>query len=288
MNDRINALLAETHNDLRAQLDAAQQHFHRLETLLATRDTRDIAALNHAARRLRSSGDKWTEGLLDVAAPFASRVALFSLRENWLHLEAQEQLPDIPLDAAPAFKSAAETSDRVVAVRSRGEMSAPVAARFGETVGERFYLFPISTRRCVVALLYADGPQTSIQPDALEILATLTGAILDTHAPPAPNELVTISGAASQTELQLKAQRFARVQVAEMRLYYDEHVKNGRAERDLYSSLQPQIDSAREEYRREFLENSKLEADYLHEELVHTLAHDDVELLGPDYPGPLA
>ena len=37
-------------------------------------------------------------------------------------------------------------------------------------------------------------------------------------------------------ELHLKAQRFARVQVAEMRLYKSDAVKEGRASRELYEA----------------------------------------------------
>jgi hypothetical protein len=297
MNDRINALLAETHNDLREQLSAAQRHFARLEQLLGTRESRDIAALNHAARRLRSSGaGAWVQVLAEAAAPFSARVALFTLHNRSLHLEvtrALDVLEDVPLDAAPAFRSSVETRDTVVAVRTRGEMSAPIAAFFGEAADGRFHLFPISTSERVVALLYADGPKAGLQPDALELLATLAGAVIESRAAPPANGLVHIGELVESTghgepDLHLKARRFARVLVAEMLLYQAEQVKSGRAERDLYTSLKTPIDDAREAYRSAFLADSEGMADYLHQELVHTLAHDDVELLGKDYPGPQA
>jgi hypothetical protein len=88
-------------------------------------------------------------------------------------------------------------------------------------------------------------------------------------------------------DLHLRAQRFARTQVAEMRLYKSENVKIGRAARSLYTSLKAEIDSARETFRRDFLSAPGGMVDYLHLELVRTLANDDVELLGSDYPGPL-
>jgi hypothetical protein len=63
-------------------------------------------------------------------------------------------------------------------------------------------------------------------------------------------------------------------------------VKNGRAARDLYTSLREEIDSAREIFRRDFLSGTGM-VDYLHLELVHTLANGEVQLLGSDYPGPM-
>jgi hypothetical protein len=75
--------------------------------------------------------------------------------------------------------------------------------------------------------------------------------------------------------------------VAEIRLYKSENVKNGRAGQDLYTSLKTEIDSAREVFRHDFISRSPTMVDYLHGELVRTLANDDAALLGPDYPGPM-
>jgi hypothetical protein len=77
------------------------------------------------------------------------------------------------------------------------------------------------------------------------------------------------------------------VQVAEIRLYQSEKVKIGRAAHDLYTSVKEEIDSAREGFRRKFLNASDSMVDYLHLELVGTLANDDADVLGRDYPGPM-
>jgi hypothetical protein len=84
------------------------------------------------------------------------------------------------------------------------------------------------------------------------------------------------------------ALRFARVKIAEIQLYHSSAVRAGRASRDLYGSLKPQIDDARVEFQKLFLENGSETDDYLHAEILHALAHDDATLLGPNYPGPLA
>ena len=90
-----------------------------------------------------------------------------------------------------------------------------------------------------------------------------------------------------QRELHMRAQRFARVQVAEMRLYKDDAVKAGRRDANLYLRLKTEIDEARERYLAQFLDGQIHMRDYLHGELVETLAIDNPQLMGPDYPGSL-
>ena len=85
-----------------------------------------------------------------------------------------------------------------------------------------------------------------------------------------------------------RALRFARVKVAEIQLYQASQVKSGRAARDLYGALRPHIDAARGAFRENYLLPLGGVPDYLHQELVKTLAKEDAVLLGPSYPGPLA
>jgi hypothetical protein len=88
-------------------------------------------------------------------------------------------------------------------------------------------------------------------------------------------------------QIHLRAQRFARVQVAEMRLYEADAVQAGRRRGDLYDALRKPIEAARETYREQFFSRCESMVDYLHLELIRTLAHDDPDLCGKDYPGPL-
>jgi hypothetical protein len=91
----------------------------------------------------------------------------------------------------------------------------------------------------------------------------------------------------SNEDKSLRAQRFARVRVAEIQLYHSAAMKNGRVARDVYAALKTQMDAARDAYRENFLTPMNGTADYLHAEFVRTLANDDATLLGPGYPGPL-
>ena len=123
-------------------------------------------------------------------------------------------------------------------------------------------------REAVAEVLRAASTGTE-QAAALEFLKTL---------PPPPGP---------QDEKNLRAQRFARVRVAEIQLYHAAAMKMGRLAGDVYTALKPQVDAARESYREKFLTPVNGTADYLHVEFVRTLANDDAALLGPEYPGPL-
>lgn len=90
-----------------------------------------------------------------------------------------------------------------------------------------------------------------------------------------------------ERENHMRAQRFARTQVAEMRLYKDDAVKSGRRDGNIYLRLKEEVDAARERYQSQFLDGQTHMRDYLHAELVETLAIDNPQLMGPDYPGPL-
>ncbi len=270
---------------------------------------RDLAKkLNQSIRCLRGSENGgWKTELVQATQGFCDRAAVFTLQDGSLHLEAArgavpaKPVDDVPLDAAPAFASAVESKDTVIAMRTKGELSPRIAAWTGEADSWRSYIFPVSARGNVLGLLYADADQRPVESSALELLAMAAGAFAAEHAPvPKPAELVTIAPSGQkpvtvawasltreQQDLHQRAQRFARVQVAEIRLYKSENVKKGRSGRSLYASLKTEIDAARETYRNDYLAASDTMVDYLHPELVRTLANDDAELLGPDYPGPL-
>lgn len=267
--------------------------------------------LSQSARRLRQfdNEEQWSRALVEATEGLCGRAILFTVNRQMLEFRAARNVngpppAPVPVASAPAFAGAIETRDTVVALRTRGELSEPVANLLGEVSDGRFSLFPVTTRDRVAAILYADSAGGSLESSALDLLTTLASAVLDSTASKGAGksgDLLTISGAASaparqttwdslsrdEQELHLRAQRFARLQVAEMRLYKSMAVKNGRLNADLYSYLKYEIDTARDAFRRDFLSASPSMVDYLHLELVQTLANNDAALLGKDYPGPM-
>jgi hypothetical protein len=182
------------------------------------------------------------------------------------------------------------------------EISMALAERLGTEEEQRVFLYPMAIRGEVQAVLLAAG---NVQPAALELIAGMAALQMETLTRATPSkELVTIAGLANPEEaraaanawhelspelqsLHLKAQRKARLRVAEMQLEHRQAVQRGRGKADIYSELKEPIDQARDEFRREFLASTPTMVDYLYLELIRGLAQGDDRLLGPGFPGPL-
>src|SRR5579864_698441 len=224
--------------------------------------------LNQAVRQLRqASGFAEVAAILHHAcAPFCNGCAVFHVSDH----DAQGVAPvgDLSVDMrhAAAFAAVIQSREPVTALCSAAQVSPAVIDRFHHAPEDKAHLFPLTVRQNTAGVLYAAG---AVDSAALELLAECAGAVLEsgeTAPPSAPPNLVRIQGVApaqaapqwdalspQDRNLHLQAQRFARVQVAEMRLYQAEAVEAGRARGDLYSALQQSIDAARETFRLTFL-----------------------------------
>jgi hypothetical protein len=156
----------------------------------------------------------------------------------------------------------------------RSEMDAAITRARGEAIAD---LLRVAAR---IRAASTEAERNAACEDAGQIFGNDPAALefLKTLAP---------AGHVAQEEKHLRAQRFARVRVAEIQLYHAAAMKTGRASGDVYSALKTQMDAAREAYREKFLTPVNGTADHLHAEFVRTLANDDAALLGPGYPGPL-
>jgi hypothetical protein len=224
------------------------------------------------------------------------------------------------LDAALALKAAIESREPVIAAAAESEVGATLAALAVAAGDDRVAVFPATSHDGVPGLVCAWG---TVEAAAVELLAQVAGeewerlsraaaeaaaaeaevaaaaaaaeaAAAEAEAAAAA-ELLTIAPAerswdsltAEEQRTHLRAQRFARVRVAQWRLREGAAVRSGRVRGDLYGELETEIEEARQSFRDEFFAPCPGMVDYLHLEMVHTLANDDAELLGKDYPGPL-
>jgi hypothetical protein len=255
--------------------------------------------LNQAVRRLRQSPtiDELVATLADTAGRFADGAVVFQLADGMAKSEKMDLA--IPLDSAAALAGAVQSRDPVTAITTDGEVSEALVERLGHSPEGRAHIHPVVVKDGVPALLYAWG---AVQSAAVELVAQVAAAVwVDLLPPPPVVELVSIaplSAAAKpasswesltpeEQQVHLRAQRFARVQVATMRLQCGAEVQAGRLRHNLYEALREPIDAARTLLRKDFFTTCPSMVDYLHLELVHTLANDDAELLGKDYPGPM-
>ncbi len=92
---------------------------------------------------------------------------------------------------------------------------------------------------------------------------------------------------AEEERLHSDAKRFARLLISEIKLYNEERVVEGRANRDIYVRLKRDIDRSREMYRKRVSPQVSRKVDYFHDEVVRILGENDLSTLGSDYPGAL-
>ena len=304
-------------DELTGTLDSLFQA-ERLAAAAETERTRiaTAEALNQILRRLRNteSDSALYDLLAEATSNYADRVVVLTLENNQAQAYAVARRAidegDLTFDTAKAaaFGAAIESKDPVTSVLAPSEVSAELATAFGGG-DAKLYLFPLVARLEVIGVLVASG---NVLPGALELLSGAAGLKLESLRPEVPvlkplpsTEFVQIglpavaaSGSAPERrawtdlsaddqKLHLQAQRVARVKVAEMRLYHAEDLRRGVESRDVYGALRELIDDARNAFLRAFLSKSATMVDYLHLELLRSLAHDDDRLLGETYPGPM-
>jgi hypothetical protein len=288
--------------DLVAGLPAA------IEDATETASREAAEALNQAIRRIAQSStvSDALGALVDSTAAFCGAATVLSLQDG--HAQPIKSkgtaLSSVPFEiaGAPALASLLDTKEPVAAAATPAQLSLPLAQALAAPDG-RAYLFPLKVRQEVVAALASAG---SVQAGAIECLCEAASLKLEIllppppppppPAPPAP-QVKEVKEAKRESSawdslspevqrLHLQAQRFSRVKVAEVRLYHAEAVREGRAKSDLYGGLREEIDNLRAEYQKDFATTPTM-VDYLHLEILRTLAHDDDRLLGANYPGPL-
>ena len=80
-----------------------------------------------------------------------------------------------------------------------------------------------------------------------------------------------------------KAQRFARLLMDEIKLYNQAKVADGRKHKDLYDRLKEDIDKSRATYLKRYGNTAAATGDYFTQEMIRSLAEDDVSLLGKNF-----
>ncbi len=311
LEDRISKLLPDLESEL--------GKFVSEQCARARRDLAD--ELNQAARRIDQAADAAgiAATLVEATAALSAGAALLLVNETGLRGQQIRGVAEpcaatfrnlaMPLEVAPALAEAVRSRDPVTAMATAGEISGELASLLGRDYRERVHVYPLICAGRARAVLCAWGVKNN---PAVELLAHIAAAAWP--AIPAPSGMVQLavpgtspstkpaapsSGpelswdrlswdklSAAEQRIHLRAQRKARVAIAEMRLHAADAVDSGRARKDLYAALGPRIDAARESFHKQYFTTPTM-VDYLHLELLHTLALDDPDLLGKDYPGPL-
>ena len=263
------------------------------------------------------------KALLEGAARFSARVALFVVRGNTLagwqaRGLADENIRGTSIDGSKGLSS------RTIADRSRHSGS---IAEFDETFAQHqgaphdnaCTIFPLVVKDKVAAVLYVDsGSKASTAPDyaAVEVLARFaclwleheagkrqapggevsaeasgaSASVAATAAAPAATSAATAEPSlgnvpSDEQEIHKKAQRFAKLLVDEIKLYNQAKVAEGKQNRAVYKLLREDIEKSRATYDKRYGGTPAASGKYFDSEVIRILADNDRSLLGSDFPG---
>jgi hypothetical protein len=133
----------------------------------------------------------------------------------------------------------------------------------------------------VEAMVETIGQPAPALSHAAEAPASMAPVVVIETAPKPAAPKVT-----EEEKLHNDARRFARLLVSEIKLYNEQKLHEGRANRDIYVRLKRDIDRSREMYERRVPAQVTRKFDYFNDEIVRILAESDPVKLGADYPGP--
>jgi hypothetical protein len=157
--------------------------------------------------------------------------------------------------------------------------------------GERFDAPPTQAAPSFSDPFASHAPMHTAPKASASAPATMeTASAVAAHAPAAMATAAPSSAPAAVAQMSpddsdthRKAQRFARLLSDEIKLYNQAKVAEGRKNRDLYDRLKEDIDKSRGTYHKRYGNTVAASSDYFNQELVRSLAEDDVSLMGPNF-----
>jgi hypothetical protein len=221
------------------------------------------------------------DALVARAAGEASRAGVLLVRAGRVRAWRDDDQLDLPL-AETGFVADAVRAGFPASTTAASVALPPFA---NASVGAELHAFPLALSGVVVAVLYAEGGDAG----SLEILARHAARALE--ALTAFKTARAIAGASSVAappaaktppnadEEMAAARRYARLLIAEIKLYHQEAVEAGRREGDLSARLGGEIARARSLYGERVPAHVRHVSDYFRDELVETLAGGDASLV---------
>jgi hypothetical protein len=241
--------------------------------------------LSRCVRRMREDAESWANAVLDATVGSCRRAALYAVADGKWDLKGVRgasrdsgTVTTVDIGNGSALASVVNEGRTVFASCSDEDLG-DVAGVFGRADDGRVALVPIVARGRASHVICAQG---IADLGTLEMIGAIAAAVLAARSGVGD----AISPRAAELPADVAARRFARDAVSRLVMERFDDLKAGRASRSVYRSLAEPLDAARAEYRRTHLVGAG--RDWLHEEIVRFLGQGRPELLGADYPGPLA
>ena len=221
-----------------------------------------VAALVYA------DGGTEGRGLLDSG----SLELLVLSTSAWLEINSlRKQVQKEPAAAHAESHAAAAQSSMAPAAQSAPAFNDPFAAHApGHAMA--------AAASAAVSAPHMEATASTIEAEPLPLVQPPVTA-------PAENEPVgaTPDASSEDQEVHRKAQRFARLLVDEIKLYNQAKVAEGRKNKDLYDRLKEVIDKSRATYQKRYGNTVAASGNYFQNELVRSLAEDDLSIMGPNF-----
>ena len=318
--ERVERVVSEVFDQRVAELRAevVKRVMEEIEPLLAE-ETPPTVALEASIAAMEDGNTQADilRALLDGAAHFSGRVALFVVRGNtatgWQArgFEDDDSIKSFSLDAGQGLIAQA-LQDRTPTTASAAEFDAGFVESVSAPSDGNALLVPLLVREKTPAVIYADAGTEDAKLDSsgvqllvraaghwLELLAARkSGAAAErAEAEPAAAEVQTEEAPAppppveekveippEHEEVHKKAKKFAKLLVDELKLYNQAKVAEGRAHKDLYDRLKDDIDKSRAAYEKRYGSTPAASADYFRQAVVRILADNDESVLGNSFP----
>ena len=121
------------------------------------------------------------------------------------------------------------------------------------------------------------------QPSTAEVVEVPGAAHTASAAAPAAAADPFAGLSPEDADVHRKAQRFARLLVDEIKLYNQAKVTEGRKHKDLYDRMKDDIEKSRSTYQKRYGNTAAASANYFQQEVVRSLAEDDVTIMGANF-----
>jgi len=260
------------------------------------------------------------KALLDGASHFSLRAALLVVRGNiatgWQArgFADNDSIKTFTTDCSSGLAGRVVDSHTPAGAAAE-EFDSSFVQRFGPPTDGNVLLLPLAIKGKVAALVYADGGSNGtpgLDRSAMELLVRTTGlwlevlsfrktlppesvhdtqsipaAVAAAAAAPAPAPVSApakpaAAPAPAEDEVHVKAKKFAKLLVEEIKLYNQDKVNQGRSQKDLYDRLREDIDKSRATYDRRYGQ-TVTDVDYFTQELIRILADNDRATLGANF-----
>ena len=214
---------------------------------------------------------------------------LVRVTSAWLEvasLRKQAQKEESADTATDKTESAAPSQPVVAASPAAAAPSDPFASHAPKHVAPPPVAIPPVVTEQPVAVAQAESVISSSGPLSSPVSSSIAPSapvISPAAAAPAPAADPFANLSPEDADIHRKAQRFARLLVDEIKLYNQAKVAEGRKNKDLYDRLKDDIEKSRITFQKRYGNSVAAGADYFSQEIVRSLAEDDVSIMGANF-----